>query len=165
MSNKTKTLSELDALCQAKGLTIESMLVRKPIDRNARGTDWKRSAYELSVTLTYQGRTLQTEYWMGHGNETYPFIPGIPASDTSSFAKGQRQARAIAPRPSAGDVLSSLIMDSQACNETFEDWCSELGENSDSITSQALYHACQRIGKKVHALLGADFATFQNAEH
>ncbi len=141
--------SELQKLCTEKGVDITSTLISKPTGRKAKGDDWKLSAYEFRVTLTYQGRTLTCPFWMGAGHEK----------------KGYKGIVLAPPKPTAADVLYSLVADSSACDETFDDWASNCGYDSDSIKANALYLTCQRSGKETRKLLGSDLATFQNAEH
>lgn len=54
------------------------------------------------------------------------------------------------PKPlNIDDVLYSLVLDSQFSNETFDDFCDNLGYNSDSMKANEIYRACQKNTKKV----------------
>jgi hypothetical protein len=64
-------------------------------------------------------------------------------------------------RPTLADVLHCLILDSSALNEDFENWCSELGYDTDSRKALATYELCRTQGKKVRALLGDKFKAVQ----
>jgi hypothetical protein len=147
--------SPLDAICEAKGVTVKATLVHSPINRKAKGEDWKQSAYHFSVVLIYKGRSMVTEWWSGHGNE----IKGkhLANLDWTTPAKP--------PKVTAAGVLYGLILDSSALDMGFEDWCGDFGYDTDSRKALELYHECQRMGKKVRALLGSDFDAFRDAEH
>ncbi len=155
--------SQLARLCESEQVTIHSLLVRKPIDRNAKGEDWKQSAYEFVCVLSFRDRTMQVPYWMGSGHET--FFGEKPRQNDHSLWAEERRQRAIPPKPSAADVLSSLILDSSACDQTFDDWCGDFGMDTDSIKARDTYMECQRIGSEVRRLLGSYFPDFQKAEH
>lgn len=51
--------------------------------------------------------------------------------------------------PKLTDVLHSLLLDGAAIDRTFEDWCAELGYDSDSIRALETFQACERIGKQL----------------
>lgn len=54
--------------------------------------------------------------------------------------------------PSAASVLYSLVLDSEAGNETFYDWCGNLGFDTDSRKALATYEACQNNSNKLRKL-------------
>jgi len=51
--------------------------------------------------------------------------------------------------PSAASVLNSLILDSSASAQSFADWASDFGYDTDSRKSLAIYEACQSNGDKL----------------
>lgn len=51
------------------------------------------------------------------------------------------------------DVLYSLIMDSYATEETFEDWCSEYGYDADSRKAERMYNDCKENTKKLKTFI------------
>jgi hypothetical protein len=44
--------------------------------------------------------------------------------------------------PSLADVLYSLALDSEAIDYTFEEWCGNLGYDSDSRKAESIYKSC-----------------------
>lgn len=54
--------------------------------------------------------------------------------------------------PDAADVLSSLVLDASACNESFADWCGNYGFDSDSRKAFKIYEACQENGYKLRKI-------------
>jgi hypothetical protein len=58
------------------------------------------------------------------------------------------------PKPlNIDDVLYSLILDSQFSNETFDDFCDNLGYDNDSIKANEIYRVCQKNTKKVKTFI------------
>lgn len=58
--------------------------------------------------------------------------------------------------PEAPDVLSCLADDAAGVTnaQSFEDWCSEYGYESDSRKAERIYKACEHSAAKLHKLLG-----------
>lgn len=100
--------------------------------------EWQRKANGYRVTLRYRGRQMSLDYWMG-------------SAHTSA--------------PDSASVISSLLLDSSALDQSFEDFCSEFGYDTDSRKAEATYRACKSSGEKLRKLLGDDFETFRSAEN
>jgi len=101
--------------------------------------EWHRTAHGYRVTVRYQWRSMTFDYWHG-----------VAISE--------------APEDRPADVVSSLLMDAQAGEESFEDFCGNFGYDVDSRKAERIYHACQRAGRKVRRVFGDDFARFAAAE-
>lgn len=92
--------------------------------------DWDHNSW--SVTLAFQGRTMETKFHTGFG---------------------------IVGEPTIGAVLSSLASDaSSAINATsFEDWAGDYGYDTDSRKAERTYKAvCDQV-EKLRELLDEDF--------
>ena len=58
------------------------------------------------------------------------------------------QVSTLSGKPTVDDLLYSLVSDASSGRETFEDWCSELGYDTDSRKAFSIYEQCQNtIGK------------------
>lgn len=57
--------------------------------------------------------------------------------------------------PQASDVLYCLLLDSQAANESFNDWCDNFGYSSDSISAFNTYQACCNTAKQLRNIFTA----------
>lgn len=92
------------------------------------------------VTLRFQGRQL-----------TVPFFTGP----------------AISKEPTAADVLSCLVSDVSAGEQTFEDFASEFGYDVDSRKAEKTWRQCVKMAPRVRRFLGTSevFERVQNAEH
>ncbi len=67
--------------------------------------------------------------------------------------------------PNAADVLSCLCSDVSCGEESFEDFCSSLGYDSDSRKAEKTWKACSRMAPKVRKFLGEHFDEVSSAEH
>lgn len=58
--------------------------------------------------------------------------------------------------PTSGSVLYSLMMDMAVIDESFEDWCGNLGYNTYSISDKKVYKACKENAKKLQNVFSAE---------
>lgn len=56
--------------------------------------------------------------------------------------------------PNLCEVVSSMASDSDASEENFEDWCSNLGYDTDSRRAERIYKLCKEQTKKFIRVLG-----------
>ena len=126
-------MSELQALCDAKGVKIVSTYGAVEVPEG-----WMPGTPPYKCQLRYKGRSLTIPFFMGSANTR---------------------------EPSAADVLSCIISDATSGEDSFEDFCSNLGYDSDSRKAEATFKACKKMGPKVRKLLGDDFDAFARAEH
>ena len=71
---------------------------------------------------------------------------------TVPFSQGSAHTKP----PTALDVLGCLASDSQSVNYTFEEWCSEFGEDVDSIKAEKTFKACKKQAAALKKFLGDD---------
>ncbi len=69
------------------------------------------------------------------------------------------------PAPNAADVVSCLAMSARLGESSFEDYCADLGYDSDSIKAKKVWQACKRTAPRMRRLLGAHFETVSASEH
>lgn len=105
--------------------------------RTDKPSPWGGESRSWRVTLGYQGRTFSFDFWQGAAH----FNP-----------------------PTAADCLDCLLSDASAAEQTFEDWCSDIGENSDSRKAEQTWKQCAKLGRKLKTLLGDHYAAFMQAE-
>lgn len=98
-----------------------------------------RDSQPWTVRLTYRKRQMTVPFFMG---------------------------RALCREPSAEDVMECLLSDASGVESSrgFEDWCAEMGFDTDSRKAEATYRACERNAEKLRRLLGDDFSRFAEAE-
>lgn len=88
--------------------------------------NWK--AYHYKSTLKFRGRQMTVFFSMGmaHNNE-----------------------------PTQEDVLSCLASDSSSVdNNSFEEWCRDLGYDTDSRKAEKTYNICVKQAKRLKQFLG-----------
>lgn len=75
-------------------------------------------------------------------------------SGTGNVAKAKDGKTVLGPKkPNPAEVLGRVCADYQsAAQESFPDWCSNLGFDEDSRKAYRLYEDCQAIGPKLRAL-------------
>lgn len=56
--------------------------------------------------------------------------------------------------PHVASLLFSLIMDSKAATQSFNDWCEDYGDSPDSRKALEVYLECQNIDRKLRATFG-----------
>ena len=85
-----------------------------------------------------------------------------PITLTTSFFQGFAHSH----DPTAADVLSSLLVDAAVEDySTFEEWCADLGYNTDSRQAYATWQGCMAMAPRVRAFLGEVFDELRDAEH
>lgn len=92
--------------------------------------DWDHLSW--SITLAFQGRTMETKFHTGLG---------------------------IVGEPTIGDLLSSLALDASSVidGQSFEEWAGDFGYDTDSRKAERTYRACKAQAEKLEGLLGEDF--------
>jgi hypothetical protein len=145
------------------GLTVESVFIPFSQSRNK---DSKHKSLNWLVRVLYRGKiVLTTEYSQGEGwcpcyklaakfkKNSYLFRSAVEmecelgkvcmASMLGDMCYSTTKRITLDP---CGPI-ASLFMDAQAINCcNFQDWCDELGENSDSISAKRVYDTCLQTG-------------------
>jgi hypothetical protein len=128
--NSKEIETAIDALLHLHGVTYSARLVGERTD-----DDW---AYdEWQVMFRHKGKEFVTEYRTGTGHRVRGAFGG---------------KRVVAPK--AAGVFHSLCSDTECGGYTFEEFCDNLGYDTDSRKALKTYLACQEIGSKLRQLLG-----------
>lgn len=142
--------SQLDRLCNGRRPDAPAFVGgRKPkwpkmraecVYGGNKGPSWIDQSHPWRVTLVYRGRRLSTDFFQGMGHEK---------------------------EPTAADVLSCLLsgVTSVENARSFEEWCGDLGFDTDSRKAEQMYKACEAMVPKLRRFLGDDFDLFASAEH
>jgi len=159
--------------------------VKQVPNDSAEKDEWKRNAAKFQLTLT-NGRVSETfDYWLGCGHwkwsKTQRFFEwSVPACLLRRFeqatrptpaqilalkcsdAKTAEEVRAwvmknrVCDTPHPIDIINFLLMDASATEQTFEEWCSEFGYDTDSRKAEETYRACDEAGKRLYRVLCRD---------
>ena len=162
----TATAHRSDLSSALKALPIK--LTAKHVALEKEG-DWHHDKW--SITLEFEGRIMTTSYSTGIGHRVA--TPGTEKIwNGYSTPEGNMSAEKAALRGFSkpgkvdlADVVSSLILDSSALDDSFEDWASNLGYDADSRKALATYLACQKHGAAARRLLGEHFEELSTLEH
>lgn len=147
-------------------LKIEALLQHWGVKRNTQyhgliaDGNWEGDSF--AVTLGTQSFTYKTG--VGHRYYTQLAIGAKPPRLTKKADKSVRDMQAIlgrvgfpikdlyatfTPVPASAGVIWSLLLDSSASNESFDDWCADFGYDTDSRKALETYLACQQNGTKL----------------
>lgn len=128
--------SELAKLCEKLKITAE-VKAGNNVKLTTKKDEWRRDKNAWTVTLKYGGRKLSVPFFTGdlHGE------------------------------PTAADVISSLCIDANCGEMSFEDFCSELGYDEDSRSAEATWKACVKTAPRVRKLLGDRYEEVASASH
>jgi hypothetical protein len=135
---------------QVADRVADARLIRDPL--KAKSDDWQETAHHWIVTIGGQA----FDYYTGLGHrvalksygsgQTFEELSGKNLTET-----GLKKLLACskATPPKIDDVLHSLVMDADACEMSFADWCGSLGYDEDSRKAFAIYEACQKNATKL----------------
>lgn len=142
---------------------VEAIIANSGIGYNARyigectADSWKCDKW--AVTFTGKGGNKQEfEYYTGLGHRQC--VAPCPVG-WDNYSSGQRKywvnenERPVLPF--AGAVLYCLLSDMLCVNDTFEEWCGNLGYDTDSREALQLYLSCQESGTKLRKVFNNDF--------
>lgn len=96
--------------------------------------EWKKGTNKWQVKLVYFGKEFVTDFYMGSG-----------LVDEMGRPK----------KPTKEDILFAMIMD-DVSDLDFNNFCSELGYNNDSIKALKVYEACKRETKAYYDMFNSE---------
>lgn len=179
----TETHAELRAYVASLGLRYSARFIPQSASRNR---DEKAKTLNWSVTIEGKGSSLTVDYAQGIGHvpgwRELPrtlYFEDLRKEFDNASEKGVYPIKRLhehehkhehgtrldilpgnltkpLPAPDVLDVLYSLVLDSSAADETFEDWCANYGYDTDSRKAEATYRACVDYGIRLRRILGAD---------
>ena len=136
---------------------------------HSRNKDSKHKSLNWVVTLSNGNTTLSTDYSQGvahipgydklKGSKTtiwnYSLIGQACETGKSIVDHECLQGKKI-DKPKLEDILYSLVLDSAAIDQDFEDWAADFGYDSDSRSAEKMYNDCVKIGRKMRKLFGGN---------
>ena len=166
MPHTVSTHADIDEFIATLPIKYSATFIPQSVSRNA--TDKARSL-NWRIVLAPNGnapylRSLITDYMQGIGH-----VPGHkfrPRSNNSSAAQHDAAEKGVyyktesmfmgskIPAPALRDVLYSLVLDSSAVDQPFEDWASDFGYDADSRKALSTYETCVKIHRELRALIG-----------
>jgi hypothetical protein len=105
----------------------------------------------LPVKIDYVGQTQKEQNWdcdqwrvtlsSKAGFHSFDYFTGLGLRHKPRTS----WATPTPKKPKVADVLHSLIMDANAADENFHEWCANYGYSDDSIKAMNTYKACLEI--------------------
>lgn len=138
---------------------------------NARFTGIRREAkgFQFAWNATINGESFAFYCGAAHAK---PQSPANPDRAVYQFDRWLSIEDAIVERkikptaPSCADVLYCLLLDANAMDETFEEWCANVGFDTDSRKALETYLECQTSGIRLRKAIGhTAFRALQGKEH
>lgn len=144
-------------LCAAN-VTMNAIYVGER--KNALGGTTTMDTWLVSFVKTPTNRIEDFDFFTGIGLRAKPSeldkrnarfnLPGLTERDLKErtiygkryYAKLESLRKPKAPEPAS--VLHSLLLDSDACNQSFANWCRDYDYDEDSRKAYATYEACQK---------------------
>lgn len=127
-----------------------------------------------SVTVFYNGKHYATEYFSGirhrklissakkEGNRYWERFSGQYKTEKEAC---EAQWLKLVP-PTLPDIMSCLLSDARCAEGTFEDFCGEMGLDTDSRKALDTYLACQATRNGMIKMLGSElFEELSLLEH
>jgi len=171
-------MSELsDRLGQIVGLTLESKHIG--LTTWDTGGNNRQLCDEWRITLSYikvgdtHAKEYTTTYRTGIGHRKV--MPGVKRErgGYATLTESPKNTEEACKRgwlkvvyPNIADVLSCLLSDASSGEETFYDWASNLGYDTDSRNALDTYLACQKTLVALRHVLGYElFSELKGLEH
>lgn len=136
----------VDAYLKEIGFTFEAVYVGK----TKRDENWE--CFEWRITLKSASETMEQPYYRGlaHRHMKKGAMPPPKGVNKNTLYYVEWEERNTVPTPpTAAEVLYSLMLDGEAINESFSDWCANYGYDDDSIKALNMYRTCEEIGRKL----------------
>jgi hypothetical protein len=163
-------MTDLEAIVKSLGFKMVINHVGLETEQN-----W---TYDLwTYTITFEGRNYSGKYKCGIGHrkmrkmvQSNGYGKGYYNSLTHTSAKDELAAAHLnwsdPTPPSVSDILSSLACDARCSETSFDDWCSELGYDTDSRKAFDMYQACVKTRSDMVRLMGYKLLDeIGNADH
>jgi hypothetical protein len=127
-------------------MTIAQFIAENRISMTATHTD-RNPSMEDSNNMDHWKCVLSRSFWE-HGKRKIT----VKMTVTFSMGYGHRGAE-----PDAARVLSCLASVSSIVDDhSFDDWCAELGYDTDSRKALKIFKACHHMAKRLQNFLGVD---------
>lgn len=133
--------------------TFTATLVRDPLKQTS--DDWEETANKWVVAINGQ----DFPYYTGRGNRKR-VTRYLSSAERQALETEKRHAltdygftlyiqatRAV--KPTLDDVMHCLVGDAEAATQTFDEWCSNFGYDTDSRKALSTYLACQETANKL----------------
>lgn len=144
----TEIKSAVTELLTAAQITVTVVYRGEQI--NALGGVTAMDQWQFTFTAK-NGKIEQFDFFTGLGLRGAPLQPSYggpyPKRNILMWERLEKTRKPQKPHPA--DLLHSLILDSDAIGQSFENWCADFGYDNDSRKAFSTYEACQKNGDKL----------------
>jgi hypothetical protein len=128
-------LEAVDNILENHGISYAGTYAGEAVDRD-NGKEWKHDAWRVTIG----GKIVfSSDYKTGTG-----------------LRKMNKRGDMKPVFPKAGAVLYCLIMDAEALDQSFSDWCACFGYDEDSRKAESIYFECCDNGKNIRKAFSQD---------
>lgn len=159
---------EVEVILKEMGFSITSQFVPWKQSRNSKE---KYPSLNWKVTLLKNGKKiLTTDYMAGCAHcpsylqrETYDSRKAVLLECETGFKSKLTYSlghfvsdKKFPILPSISDFMHSIILDSDALQYDFEDWCANFGYEEDSRKAEKIFNECLEIGLKLNRAVSSE---------
>jgi len=166
--NTEEINAAISAILVESGVSVDTGLIGETRRGEWVCDEWRvtiRKDKKQEIFQYYTGTGLRAKATEKQKEQALRGFPGLTDNDKKGLTSyGKRYLAAVdALRspviPTAASVLHSLLLDSDAINSCFSDWCADFGYNDDSTKALNTYKACCKICQQLRG-----FFTHQQRE-
>lgn len=121
--------------------------------------EWSHFAWVVEIN----GERFDYKTGIGHGTPKHGKGKGVKQTVYESEKPNKRPIGSVdageywANTPKIDDILHCLFLDSQAGNESFDEFCDNSGYSNDSLKALDAYRACMDTAKRLRKALGVEY--------
>ncbi len=119
--------------------------------------NWHCDEWRITFSRGKESETFQYFTGIGHREETKEYkltMARLKNTSPRCIARVEAEKLKKPKAPHATDVIYSLALDAQMSNGTFEDFCDNLGYDTDSRKALETYLQCQKDGERFRRIVG-----------
>ena len=126
------------------GFDFDQLPVKIDFVRKVDDKEWPHFLWNVTVDYTSGFWTFSYKCGLGHIEKKRGALPmPNPPYRKGTLAYESWERKNTQPKkPSVSDVMYSILMDIQADDSSFNNWCDEYGYSSDSMKAFKTYQTC-----------------------
>jgi hypothetical protein len=144
--------SSVDAILAENGVSFLASCMGETTRDN-----WQCDEWRVTFSRGKESETFQYFTGLGHRVETEAYrlaMIDLKNANPRCLARVEAEKLKKPKAPHAADVIYSLALDGQFANGTFEDFCDNLGYDTDSRKALEGYLQCQKDGERFRRIVG-----------
>jgi hypothetical protein len=135
--------ARLQSLLDSLGVTLSlAFLGYQPETAKPKAERWPHFAWRVTLQRGVESYSSDYRTGIGHAKPMSPNANLNGLTYSAAETKWYNNVKNV-NKPTSADIVYSLISDAQSGSDTFEDFCSNLGYDTDSRKAFDTYLACQ----------------------